>query len=84
MPTTINLTADVPANHQLTITLPDEIPTGPADIILVVKSQTPPELATLGALAESEYFGLWRDREDIVDSAAFAHDLRKEAWSRPA
>jgi hypothetical protein len=84
MPTTINLTAEVPANHQLTITLPDEIPTGPADITLVVKSQTPPGLVTLGELAESEFFGLWRDREDIVNSADFARDLRKEAWSRQA
>jgi hypothetical protein len=82
MTTTINLTADIPANHQLTITLPDEIPTGPAEIMLIVASQTPAELATLGDLANSEFFGMWRDRQDIENNANFARDLRKEAWSR--
>ena len=41
-------------------------------------------LRTLGDLARSEFFGLWRDRADIADSAAFARRLRAEAWSRAA
>ena len=82
MVTTINLTADVPPNHQLTITLPNEIPTGPAEITLVVASQKAAELSTLGELAESEFFGLWRDRDDITDSADYASRLRDAAWNR--
>ena len=76
------MTADVPPNHQFTITLPDEIPTGPAEIVLVVASQHPAPVSTLAELAESEFFGLWRDRDDIADSADDARALRDKAWSR--
>ena len=82
MSTTITLTADVPPNHQLTITLPDEIPIGPAEIVLVVASQQPAPIATLAELAESDFFGLWRDRDDIPESAEYARALRERAWSR--
>ena len=34
--------------------------------------------------AHSEFFGMWRDRTDITDSAQFARDLRSEGWKRSA
>jgi hypothetical protein len=37
---------------------------------------------TLGELLESEFFGMWKDREDITDSAAYARHLRETAWRR--
>ena len=82
MSTTITLTANVPPNHQLTITLPDEIPTGPAEIVVVIASQQPAPVGSLAELAESEFFGLWRDRDDVADSADYARALREKAWSR--
>jgi hypothetical protein len=41
-----------------------------------------PRLRTLGDLAHSELFGLWRDRADVGDSVEFARRLRADAWSR--
>ena len=36
----------------------------------------------LSDLLHSEFFGMWRDREDITDSALFARQLREEACGR--
>jgi hypothetical protein len=38
---------------------------------------------TLGELADSQFFGLWRDRTDITDNIEFARQLRSNAWNRP-
>jgi hypothetical protein len=37
---------------------------------------------TFGDLLNSEFFGMWRDRDDIADSVAFARHLRADGWSR--
>lgn len=42
------------------------------------------EIRTLGELAKSEYFGIWKDRGDIEDSSSFVQDLRRRAWRLPA
>ena len=75
------LYAEVPASHELRILVPREIPAGPAEIVITVSS---PELSgsTLGNLAASEFFGMWRDRADIADSLAYARQLRAESWKR--
>ena len=51
-------------------------------MVVIVASQAPTTGHTLGDLARSEFFGMWRDRTDIGDSAEFARRLREEAWSR--
>lgn len=79
---TFNVTIKVPPDRQVQITLPDDIPPGPAEIVLVVASQAQAPAPTLGDLLNSEFFGMWRDRADISDSAEFADDLRTTAWSR--
>ncbi len=84
MVTTLNLTTEIPSNRELHITLPGDVPTGPADIVIVVASQNPPAVRTLGDLLNSEFFGMWRDRDDVGDSVEYARRLRTEAWSRPA
>jgi hypothetical protein len=81
---TVNLNADIPANRELRITLPADVPVGPAEIVLVVSSSDRSTLPTLGDFATSEFFGMWRDRSDIVDSVQFARDLRAEGWRRSA
>lgn len=78
----IEISADVPADREMTIHLPDDVPVGPADIVVLVDSKSENGHSTLGDLANSEFFGMWRDREDIGDSAVFAEKLRREAWSR--
>ena len=47
-----------------------------------VRAERRARLRTLGDLARSEFFGLWRDRADITDSAEFARRLRVDGWSR--
>jgi len=81
---TVNLNADIPPNRELRITLPADVPTGPAEIVVVVSSPTPSSGSTLGDLADSEFFGIWRDRRDIEDSLQFARTLRSDGWKRSA
>ncbi len=80
----VNLNADIPPNRELRITLPGDVPTGPAEIVVVVSSPTRSGTSTLGDLAGSEFFGVWRDRSDIEDSFQFAQTLRSEGWKRSA
>jgi hypothetical protein len=79
---TINLTANVPPDRELHIVLPEDVPPGPVEIVITVTSPTASTRPTLGDLLDSELFGIWREREDIDDSAEFARRLREKAWSR--
>ena len=83
---TLNVKADIPANRELDlhITIPTDIPLGPADIVLVVSSSAAPKSSTLGDLLSPEFFGLWRDRTDIPSSIDFARELRSQGWKRSA
>jgi hypothetical protein len=80
----VNLNADIPPNRELRITLPSDVPAGPAEIVLVVTSSDRFSGRTLGDFKRSEFFGMWRDRSDIIDSVQFARGLRSEGWKRPA
>lgn len=79
---TINLTTDIPADREVRILLPEDVPTGPAEFVIVVASYSKAAPKTLGDLAQSDFFGMWRDRSDIQDSLHFARQLRERAWSR--
>lgn len=79
---TFNVTANVQPNHQVLFTLPSDVPTGLIEMVVVIDSQASPRSHTLGDLLHSEFIGMWRDREDIIDSAEFAFQLREEAWKR--
>ncbi len=80
MTRTVQLTAEIPANREVLIQVPGDFPTGKARVLLETMSRN--RARTLGELAKSEYFGIWKDRSDIQDSASFAQDLRRRAWSR--
>lgn len=82
MSKSISFSTEIPASRELRITLPDDVPTGTASIVITIsrpESSTP----TFGDLLNSEFFGMWRDRADIADSAEFAGKLRAESWKRP-
>ena len=81
---TVNLSAEIPPSRELRVTLPGDVPVGPAEIVLVVSSPTETGASTLGELAESEFFGMWAERQDTCDSAEFAKQLRREGWKRSA
>ena len=76
---TINLTTEIPPDREVRIQLPDDVPPGPAEMVLVIASQVSTAGRTLGDLAGSEFFGMWRERTDIDDSVEFARRLRKKA-----
>ena len=78
MSKTISLTTDVPLNRRVQIVLPPDVPPGPAEITMVITSPGQVTAPTLGELARSEFFGMWRDRADINDSLEFARRLRRE------
>lgn len=76
---TFNITTDIPASRELRITLPPDVPMGPAEIVVVVSSPDVTSGRTLGDFANSEFFGMWRDRSDITDSVQFARGLHPGA-----
>jgi hypothetical protein len=81
---TINVSAEITSTRELLIRLPDDVPTGPAEMVLVVSTLEKPKPATLGDFVESEFFGMWQGRDDIDDSLEFARRLREEGWKRSA
>jgi hypothetical protein len=63
----------------------DDIPDFPegAQVIVVVVGEGQQQKAlTMGDLLESPLIGMWADRDDIVDSAEFARQLRERAAKR--
>ena len=54
------------------------------EMILLIEPSAMPSHHHLTAhkLLHSELIGLWRDREDIEDSASYARQLREQAQSR--
>jgi hypothetical protein len=79
---TVNLRANIPASHELKITLPNDIPTGPADVVVVISTSDQEKARTLKDLADSDFIGIWSDRADAGDD--LARRLRQEGWKRSA
>jgi len=73
----------VPADHRLVVQVPEEVPAGPAEV--VVRSVDAPSVArgTGADLLASGLFGIWKNRTDITDSLEFARELRRRAEQRP-
>jgi len=71
-------------NGQIRFDGSPELPEGAQVIVVVVKESGPGASAGLTgrALAESELVGLWADRDDIGDSAAYARTLREQSQRR--
>lgn len=67
---TLTLHTEISPEREIHIQVPDDIPTGPAElVVIIVSSETPLEPAgTADDLLRSPLFGLWSDREDIDDS----------------
>ena len=81
---TVSLNTDIPASRELRITLPADVPTGSAAIVIMISPSGPSTSATFSDLLNSEFMGMWRDRADIGDSMEFARKLRSEGWNKPA
>ncbi len=81
---TVAFNTEIPANRELRITLPADVPAGPAAIVVTVSSPASSTTSTFGDLLKSEFLGMWCDRADIEDSLEFAQKLRSEGWKRSA
>lgn len=57
---TINLTTNVAPNREVRITLPTDVPLGPAEIVVVVASHATAVTRTLGDLLRSEFLACGR------------------------
>ena len=84
MAKTVSFNTEIPASRELRITLPADVPTGSASIVITVSPSKSSTSATLNDLLNSEFLGMWRDRADIKDSSEFARKLRSEGWNKSA
>jgi hypothetical protein len=73
----------IPSDRQLHLVVPEDVPSGPAEVVLVIAPDIQPEQGlTAGDLLRSPLCGIWKDRTDIGDSLAYARRLRTEAERR--
>lgn len=82
----IVLKVTVPANRRLVIDLPPEAPEGEVEIVIrpsvVISENYGTAPATAAEILASPLFGLWKDRDDMVDSAAYVERMRREEEER--
>lgn len=79
---TVTFKVVIPADRHLHIVVSDDIPPGPAEVVVIAPEVEPTRSMTAGDLLRSPLFGLWKDRTDIRDSIEFARRLRAEAEQR--
>ena len=83
---TLSIKTNIPSDRKLLVDIPEDIPTGPAEIVLVISpdnnTSITPKGITAKELLNSPIFGFWKDREDIADSLEYARKLRMEAERR--
>ena len=56
---TVTLNTDIPANWELRVTLPADVPTGSAAIVIMISPSVPPTSATFSDLLNSKFLGMW-------------------------
>jgi hypothetical protein len=80
---TITCKVVIPTDRQLKIAVPEDVPPGPAEVVVVIASETMQEKGgTAGDMLRSPLFGLWKDRTDIGDGVEYARKLRAKAEQR--
>jgi hypothetical protein len=72
------------SDRQVHISVPEDVPPGPADVVVVIVPETVPAKGmTAGDLLRSPLFGIWKERSDLGDSIEYARELRAKAEQRP-
>jgi hypothetical protein len=79
---TIRLDTTIPESRRVEFVLPNDVPPGEAELVLVVVPKQEPRASTGLDLLNSELFGMWAEREDLGDSADFAREQRDRLWRR--
>ena len=78
------LKGKVTADHRLQLTVPNSIPPGEVEVI-VLRSEPQKKAASRARKPSPNVHpaaGIWADRDDISDSAEFAADLRRRLETR--
>lgn len=82
MTRTLSGKAKVQPNHEVRIVLPKDVSVETVQYTITVPDEGTDHAGTFGDFAQSEFFGMWKDRTDIKDSVEFARELREKAWRR--
>jgi hypothetical protein len=73
----------IPTGRQLHISVPEDVPLGPAEVVVIIVPEALPEKrGTAGDLLRSPLFGIWKERTDIGDSGQYARELRAKVEQR--
>lgn len=81
---TITSKVVIPEDRELHLLIPEDVPPGPAEIVLVIVPATESGKGlTAGELLRSPLFGIWKERTDIGDSVEYARKLRARAEGGP-
>ena len=73
----------IPIDRHLQIPVPEDVPPGPAELVVVIVPEAMPEKrGTTGDSPRSPLLGIWKDRTDIGDSVEYARKLRAKAEQR--
>ncbi|MBN1287287.1 MAG: hypothetical protein JXB47_17945 [Anaerolineae bacterium] len=80
----IILKATITSDRRLVLTdeLPPDVPVGDVSILILHPVIVDAAPATIGEILESPMIGLWKDRDDIGDSAEYVSRVRREAEER--
>ncbi|MCX6361872.1 MAG: hypothetical protein NT029_18880 [Armatimonadetes bacterium] len=81
---TVSLRAHITEGRRVEVLLPPEVPLGDADMEVVVTPVVAGRQCTGGQLLNSDIFGMWAGRTDLLDSPQAARQLRDRAWRRSA
>ena len=81
MTRTISMQVNVPLDRRLLIPVPQDVPVGPVQVIIIRLDRQAPA-GTAAEMVSSPLFGLWAGRDDIGDSLIYARQLRAQAERR--
>lgn len=89
---TLRIQTAIPASRKLQITLPTEVPSGEADLVVSITPRQarstaeprvePPKIRTFTDLLTSEFVGMWADRDDLPVTNEEFSDWRRRLWER--
>ena len=79
---TIHVEATVAADHTVKFELPPDVPTGPVLMTVTVESNRSPDRLSPKEFLNSEFFGIWADRDDLPATNEEFIEWRRKLWDR--
>ena len=60
------------------------LPEGAEVVVLFERAPAPKKIRTIRDLLESEFFGMWKDRDDLPKTNEEFREWRRKLWERKA